>query len=281
MIMAGSGTTPPAKARSHHQRKRSDPKAGVAKLSVSASGRAAVPASKIASGNHIQFIRMLAHDLRNPISGILAASQCLLDDAAVFLDGPHITLLRAIESSSDLMLHLIEDLLEVAQADSERLRLRLRTTDVRKFVEKCAAIQRGRADAGNIRLNVTSDENVPRVDIDTTKLKWAFSALLANTIRSCAPGGEIGIHVAARRKNVVVVVRHTGAGAGEPRSGISKRERHQASALTVSTARLIVEGHGGTIRVDQKATPPAYTLTLPPSTAQKSDGGLKAASSGA
>jgi signal transduction histidine kinase len=229
-------------------------------------------------GNHIPFIRMLAHDLRNPISGILAASQCLLEDAALFLDGPHVTLLRAIESSSGLLLHLIEDMLEVARADSGRLRLRLRPADVTKLVQTSLQIQRARADARNIRLSMTRDEEVPRVEIDPPKLRWALNALLANTIRSSEPGGEIEIHVSAQRKNVVIAVRHAGTGTPartDARSGSSRRGRDQASALTVSTARLIVEGHGGTIRVNQKSTP-SYTLTLP-----RFQAGLsKAASSG-
>jgi K+-sensing histidine kinase KdpD len=227
----------------------------------------AVARPKIAGGSHIPFIRMLAHDLRNPISGILAASQCLLEDASPFLDEPHVALLHAIESSSDLMLRLIEDMLEVARADSGQLRLRLRPTDVTKLVEKSVAEQRKQADARNIRLKVRRDAEVPQVEIDAPKLRWAFNALLATVIRSSEHAGEIEIQVATRRKNVILAVRHAGAGSsartGDSRGGSLRRERRQARALTESTARLIVEGHGGTIRVDQRAKPPAYTVTLP------------------
>jgi signal transduction histidine kinase len=225
---------------------------------------------------------MLAHDLRNPISGILAASQCLLEDASPFQDGPHVTLLRAIESSSDLMLRLIEDMLEVARADSGQLRLRLRPTDVTKLVEKTVAQQRKQADGKNIRLKVTRDAEVPRVEIDAPKLSWAFNALLANAIRSSEHGGEIEVQIAGRRKNVVLVIRRAGGSAhsGDSRGRSSGRERRRAGALTVSTARLIVEGHGGAIRVDQRTTPPSYTLTLPKPEARKSEASvLKARSS--
>jgi K+-sensing histidine kinase KdpD len=236
--------------------------------------------------NQIAFIRTLAHDLRNPISGILAASQCLLEDASVFLDGPHVTLLRAIESASDLILHLIEDMLEIARADSGRLALRLRAANVMKLVEKSAAVQQKRADARSVRLNVTRDEDIPQVEIDTPKLKWALNALLANAIRSSEPGAHIQIHVAAKRKNVVIAVRRAG-NEGSTRNADSRRStsrhgRNQASALTVSTVRLIVEGHGGTLQAKQKTTSPAYTLTLPRLQARKAGAGVpKAASSGA
>jgi K+-sensing histidine kinase KdpD len=253
--MTGSGTT-------------DRPKLG------STDSKANIP--KIARGGHIPLIRTLAHDLRNPISGILAASQCLLEDASVSLDAPQVTLLRAIESSSNLVLHLIEDMLEVARADSGHLRLRLRPTDVTSLVEKSAALQQKQADARNIRLTVVRDADIPRVEIDAPRFRWALNALLANTIRSSEQGGEIEIHVATRRKNVVIAVRHAGAGnaRNEDSRGGSGRARRQARALTVSTARLIVEEHGGKIRVDRRATPPAYTLSLPKPEARKSRGAL-------
>jgi len=260
--MTGSGTTDRPRGRNLRQKEANVSKARVANptsTAIDRMGDSAPSGKAVRGGAHIPFLRTLAHDLRNPISGILAASQCLLEDASVFLDVPHVTLLRAIESSSDLMLHLIEDLLDVAQADSGRLRLRLRATDVTRLVRKCATIQQGRADARNIRLNVHVGENIPRAEIDAAKLRWALNALLANTIRSTEPGGATDFS-----------------------SAFSRRGRLQASALTFSTARLIIEGHGGKLRVDPKATPPAYTLTLPRSEAQKPDTRhLKVASSGA
>jgi signal transduction histidine kinase len=236
------------------------------------------------TAEHIAFIRMLAHDLRNPISGILAASQCLMEDASLFLDEPHVTLLRAIESSSDLMLRLIEDMLEVARADSGALRLRPRPTDLAKLVDKIVAQQRKQADARGVRLKLTRDAEVPRVEVDSPRLRWAFNALLANTIRSSEHGGEVEIHIATRRKSVVLAVQHVGAGgparAGDSRGGSLRGERRQARALTLSTARLIVEGHGGTIRVDQKATPPGYTVTLPAEVRKPESSVLKTRSPG-
>src|SRR5262245_58409082 len=61
-----------------------------------------------------RLLGIAAHDLRNPISGILTASQYLLDDAASSLEAEHVALLQSIESSSRFMLRLIEDMLEIS-----------------------------------------------------------------------------------------------------------------------------------------------------------------------
>src|SRR5215469_5890872 len=101
-----------------------------------------MPDSKTGRKRRIRLIRLLAHDLRNPVSGILAASQCLLEDASSVLDSQQMTLLRSIESSSDLMLRLIEDMLEVAQAIDGGARLRLRPSNVSRLIDHSVALHR-------------------------------------------------------------------------------------------------------------------------------------------
>ena len=54
-----------------------------------------MPRLKTAPSGQIRLIKVLAHDLRNPISGILAASQCLIEDASTLLDDQQMTLLTA------------------------------------------------------------------------------------------------------------------------------------------------------------------------------------------
>jgi signal transduction histidine kinase len=67
--------------------------------------------SKTDAERQRNLIRTLAHDLRNPISGILTASQYLIEDASPLLEAEHVTLLRSIESSSEFILKLITDML--------------------------------------------------------------------------------------------------------------------------------------------------------------------------
>ena len=285
--MTVSGTTDGVKRRERLDTESNRPKTPKVSRGTASSAESPDPegAAHKVGGAHISLIRSLAHDLRNPISGIRAASQCLLEDAVPFLDRPQITLLRAIETSSDLMLQLIEDMLEMARADSERLRLRLRPTDVTKLVEESLVKQRGQAAARDIRLNVTCAADGSKVKADTLKLRWTLNALLANIIRSSGPGGEIEIHIASQRKNIAIVLRYTSDGhsarTADERGSSGRRWRQQASALTVAAARLIVKRHGGTIRVDHRTTPPTFTMTLPRLEAGKVEGTpLRRAASG-
>jgi K+-sensing histidine kinase KdpD len=213
-----------------------------------------------------RLIRVLAHDLRNPISGILAASQCLIEDASPVLDSQQMTLLRSIESSSDLMLRLIEDMLEVAQAESIKSRLRLQRTDVSRLLDHTAAIYRPMAEAKNIRLTVRRNGVVPPIDLDPGKITQALNALLGNVVRCAPPCGQIELDVMTRPKRVVIAGSHVGPGEATKKpetNSLHRRGSQEASTLTLAAVRLIVEGHGGTVRVQKSAINPAFTLALP------------------
>ena len=75
-----------------------------------------------------------AHESRNPLNGILAASQYLLEDAAHWLKPEHIALLRSVESSSRVMFRVIDDLMEAAAIEFGGLRLVLTQTDILELI---------------------------------------------------------------------------------------------------------------------------------------------------
>lgn len=225
------------------------------------------PRSRMSRGPQTRLIRMLAHDLKNPISGILAASQCLLEDTALFLDAQQQALLRSIEFSSELMLQLIEDMVVVAQAGSDDLKPRFRAADLLELVEQSAAIYRPKAEAKNTRLEVRRHGVVPHLDLEPQKMLRALNALLASMVRCSPSGGEIELKISAQRKSVVITVRHLGSEDPFTHRAFSSRSSKQGgakpSALTLSAVRLIVKAQGGGIRVQKGALCPSYQLTLP------------------
>jgi K+-sensing histidine kinase KdpD len=224
-----------------------------------------MPRTKIDLNGQTGLIKMLAHDLRNPISGILAASQCLLEDASPVLDSQQMSLLRSIESSTDLLLELIEDMLEVALAGKSKLNLR--PADLSRLVDQIAAVQQPIADAKKIRLQMRRDDIVPPIDLDPRKMTHALNALLKDVVRSSPPEAEIEIDITARQKDVVISIRHLSfshRAPGPNSAGDSfRRGKDKPSSLTLSAVRAIVEGHGGAMRVAKDARQPAFMVLLP------------------
>ena len=89
---------------------------------------------------------------RNPISGILAAGQYLLEDAGAVLDEQHLAMLQSIDSSSRTMLRLIDDLIELANLESGELRLEIRATEIHGLMDQAVAASQAVADRKRVRL---------------------------------------------------------------------------------------------------------------------------------
>jgi signal transduction histidine kinase len=199
--------------------------------------------------NSSRLMGIAVHDLRNPISGILTATQYLLEDAGHVLEQEHIALLQSIESASHLLLRLVEDMVEIAAIESGDLRLNLQPTDVVALLNKYLLLNRFRADLKQVRVEVLAPEAVPTVDLDSLKISRVIDTIVSDAIKSSPPGSRIEIHIASEGEQAVVSVKDDG-----------ETELTPASPVVIR----IVEGHGGSIRIEP-ANPHGITrvLTLP------------------
>ena len=214
---------------------------------------------------HPQLIKMLAHDLRNPISGILAASQYLIEDASPVLDMQQVTLLRSIESSSGLMLRLIEELLEISSVGTKKPKLHFRSTNLAELVEQSAETHRPLALSRNIQIAVEKTGAVPQVDLDAAKMTRAIDSLLTNAVRASSPGSvlEISLNTLPGRVVISIPVKAGEFAADAASAGGMTAGHMQSNSFTLLLTRSIVRGHGGTIRLQNAARRPSYTLSLP------------------
>lgn len=221
-----------------------------------------------------RFLGMAAHDLRNPLDVILTYSRFLLDEAAPALDGEHVEFLRTVESSSEFLLGLVDDLLDVAKIEAGRLDLDLSPVDLRAFVEHNAARNRTLADRKGLELRLSFDANVPPLRIDIQKIEQVLNNLLGNAIKYSQPGGAIDLGVAREGDMIAVSVANRGAGISPDeleaifRPFATGRARgtagERSTGLGLTIAKRIVEGHGGEVRAT--STPDGettFTFTLP------------------
>jgi signal transduction histidine kinase len=214
-----------------------------------------------------RLVRRVAHDLANSVSGILAASQFLIEDAAPSLDHQQVAVLQSIESSSGLLLRWIEDLLHSPLITSESPKLHFEATDVSKMVDQSTAIHRPLAQAKNTPIEVTKDIAIPRVFLDPMKMTQALNAILTNAVRSSKPGSKIEIAITTRPERTVIIIRHTGPGDSNQQPSLRRgrppgRER-TLSTFILASVRRIVEGHGGTVKLASGAHRETFTVTLP------------------
>jgi signal transduction histidine kinase len=219
-------------------------------------------------------LHIVAHDLRNPISGILAASEYLIENLPQVEGEEHTALLQAIYSSSRSTLQLIDDVVEILATDHGTDRFHFAPTDLMALVEQNVALNRALARQKGIELHLTGDSAIPLLPLDPKKILQAIDSLLKNTIGFSVRNSTIEIGVHKQADVAVLSVRQQGRGipAREPelerapfRKGrvVEPRLNIPQTGLWLAVIARIVEAHGGQVRLQSGAGKNVFTVSLP------------------
>jgi PAS domain S-box-containing protein len=225
-----------------------------------------------------EFLAVLSHELRNPLSSILGYTRITranAHDAVKVVRNCEI-----IERSARIQQRLIEDLLDTARIISGKLKIEAAPTDLRLVLEDALAVVRPAAEARQIDLVARLGDEPQRIIGDAARLQQVVWNLLQNAIKFTPEGGRVELRMERDGHRVRLIVSDTGQGI-EPeflpavfdrfsQSDMSRTRRHGGLGLGLSLVKQLVELHGGMIEVSsagvkQGAT---FTVTLPMSAPQ-------------
>jgi len=205
------------------------------------------------------FLGMAAHDLRNPLSVVLGYSDVLLLPECA-LNKDVVEMVEKIRSSSEFMLSLINDLLDISIIESGKLSLDRKRTDLVRVLEANVSLNMVLAARKDMTIVLESDPDVPRLDLDARKVEQVLNNLVSNAIHYAPPGTTIRVELRHAAPHVVISVKDEGPGiAPEDVAKLFRpfgRARSMSTGGEISTglglaiARRIVEGHGGRLWVE-------------------------------
>ena len=219
-----------------------------------------------------KFLGMAAHDLRNPLSSIRGFSEILLMELETLTDEQK-EFLTLINTISDQMLRLVNDLLDVSVIESGKLDLQLKMDSLRKLLEERIRIGETVAAKKAIRISRRLSD-VPEIAFDTNRIVQVIDNLIGNAIKFSPPGSEIYVGLGMEGKEVRVSVEDHGPGLSEEDKGKLFGEFQRLSAqptggekstgLGLSIAKKIVEAHAGRIWVEtEKGKGAIFCFALP------------------
>jgi signal transduction histidine kinase len=215
------------------------------------------------------WLGIAAHDLRNPLSAIILASQSLIEELS---DPLQRTLLESIHSSSEFMLELLDNVLEISFIETGKQRFFPELTDLRSLVEQTIALSRPLAGRKETRIEARYPEWLSPVALDRPKMSQVLLNLIGNAIKFSPNRANIQITVDQEPTNVRISVRDNGPGipADELCSIFSPFYRGRSpvskpgSGLRLAICKRIVERHGGHIWAENaRAGGTLFQLTLP------------------
>jgi len=153
---------------------------------------------------------MLVHDLKNPLTGSLAASQMLLAHGQDLSDTARDFLDMAIRGQKRLV-SMIEDLLDTARAEEGKLPLNLADNDLAPIIEQAVAEVALSAAQAEVHL-ITQFAPCAPVPSDADKVRRIVGNLLSNAIKFSPRGSSITVSLNCTPEQAVVAVQDTGPG---------------------------------------------------------------------
>ena len=207
-----------------------------------------------------EFVALISHDLRTPLTSILGYLELTLEDEA--LSSSQRTYLEVVERNAQRLLRLVSDLLFVARLEAGQLELHESELDLAAVVEQSVHEAEPRAASGGITLKCDT-QPVPGVTADRGRMFQLLDNLVSNAIKFTPPGGEVRVSVGAANGAVRLEVADTGIGipAAEQkrlferffRASTADERQIQGTGLGLYIARAIVEAHGGEISFESEA----------------------------
>jgi signal transduction histidine kinase/ActR/RegA family two-component response regulator len=205
-----------------------------------------------------EFLAMLGHELRNPLSAMLMAAYNL--EAAG--DAASATEMAArqraiVRRQGQILSRLVDDLLEVARVTTGRVALQKTRTDLVAVVKRGVEAVTPLALQQGLAFDASTPHGALWVDGDPTRLEQVLSNLLTNAIKYTPAGGRIEVVVAREGEQAVLRVRDTGVGI-EPEVLPRIFELFRQADRTLNRAmgglgigltlvRTLVEMHGGVV----------------------------------
>ena len=202
-----------------------------------------------------EFLATLAHELRNPLAPIrngLSVMRLGGDNPAA-VDKVR----EMMERQVGHMVHLIDDLLDVARISGGKLELKRQRADLRSILASAVETSLPLIEAGQHALEVDVPDVPLLMDADTTRIAQVVANLLNNAAKYTPARGRIRLSVRRDENEAVVVVSDTGVGiAGDALAGVFEMfsqigrtvDRSQGGlGIGLSLVRRLVEMHGGSV----------------------------------
>lgn len=205
------------------------------------------------------FISVISHELKTPISAIMMSLQLLEDKRVGPMNPEQAALARSIRENSDRLLNISGELLKMTQVEAGVLQLNPKVTKPVELINYALNATRVLAEKFGCNIEVEYPDTISKLFVDSEKIAWVVTNLLSNAIHYSPENSRIIVGARQAGNTVEIYVRDFGRGI-DPRYHTTIFDRYfrvpgtkvQGSGLGLAISREFVEAHGGKIYVESQ-----------------------------
>ncbi len=211
----------------------------------------------------------ISHEFRTPLTIISGLSDVLLEGIT---SDKERNLLGGITHSSNQLLNLVNQMLDLASLDAKKMTPSYKNGDIIKFIEKCISMYKSYSDSKQLTLKFKTDVSSLTMDFDDDKLQKILNNLLSNAIKFTPEKGNISVYVEQIEDRLSIKITDSGKGI-EPKQlhNIFQRyyktyDLHQnvGTGIGLALTKELVKLLKGKIQVDSKVGKgTSFTINLP------------------
>jgi len=213
--------------------------------------------AEAASAAKTQFLATLSHEIRTPMTGVMGMAELLLSTPLSPLQHDYT---KAMQRSGEMLLKLLNDALDLARIEADRLELEPAPFDPRQLVEDVAQLEQGLAYAKGIRFALDVADDLPGLVLgDALRIKQVLLNLANNALKF-TERGNVTLRVRPAGSGLLFSVSDTGPGIPEAsQARLFQRfeqeegpQRRAGSGLGLAICRELVSMMGGSIELESR-----------------------------
>ncbi|WP_082733719.1 PAS domain-containing sensor histidine kinase [Polycladidibacter hongkongensis] len=204
------------------------------------------------------FIEHVNYELRSPLTNIIGFSQLLADPIFGALTNKQREYVSHIESSSEALLSIINNILDLATLDAGIMKLDLDDVDIKAAVDEAVQGLQDRLLEGNIQIETVFSPNLGSMRADARRIRQILFNLLSNAVRHSVNGSKV--EISCKRLSAGVVIKVSDHGSGIPENMVEEVFSRfvsqegdggkQGAGLGLPIVKSFVELHGGSVEIE-------------------------------